>query len=288
MPLEKLENQEKDDTKEIDEQGDKKISEDESDKEGTSQDGDDVEKLAREKGHVSLEEWKAQGRNGNEWIDAKEFVERGPLYDAIHKSNREIKRLKEANLEMKKWYDRLETTTKDRLLNELKGQLKTASEEKDIESALDIKDKISTIEKEENTRKANATNEVFSDWVAENEWYESDADLKLFADGIGQGLYNQNPNWKLDQIYEEVSKVIKRKFPDKFGNSARNKQSTVESGTKSNSSQNRKKSYSFNDLPDDAKTVYKRLVKSDRNPNGLLTSEEFFKDYLAVSGELNK
>lgn len=233
------------------------------------------EVVAREKGWKPKEEF--QG-DPDEWIPAKEFVERGPLYDALHKANKEIKRLKQNQDAFREHYNKVEETAKQKAISALKMDLDEAAEERDIKKALDIKDRINAIEQEQPVESTRDT--TYDKWVENNSWYDKDKTMRQFATGIGYGLRSEHPDWTLDEVFSEVTKMTKETFPEKFENPNRVKPSVVE-GAKNKPKSPSKKVPGFNSLPDDARLNYKRLVKS-----GILSHDDFMRDYTAAGGTL--
>ena len=249
---------------------------------------DPTEVAAREKGWRPKEEFAG---DPEDWVDAKEFVSREPLYKALHKANREIKRVKREQDTFKQLYDKLENTAKEKAIAELREQLRVAAEEKDIEAALSIKDKITELEVK--SEESAVKNEEFETWLESNDWYESDEDLRDFADGMGFALVKKNKDMPLEQIYEKVTKAAKEAFPNKFGNPNKTKPNAVDSGKHIPAkSVTKKKEVSYEDLPEEVQDVYRKMVKKDTthtkgNVNGILSHAEFIRDYIAVGGTVN-
>lgn len=249
------------------------------------------EEVARKKGWVPKADFKG---NKDEWIDAKEFNARGPLYEAISQANKKIKRLAETVESFQEHYSKVEQTAKEKAIAELRAQLKLASDDRDIERALEVKDKITELTNEVRTEnKDNRATDVtpeFNRWVADNEWYNSDRVLRHAANGIGHELQQEHPDWAPAKIYKEVEKQIRDEFPHKFNSEEESPVTTVTTTSKRTASvrQSKSKLPSVKQLPEEAKKNYRRLVKSDRNPNGPLTHEQFMKDYTAAGGPLQE
>lgn len=251
---------------------------------------DPVETAAREKGWKPLEEYEGDKET---WVDAKEFVAREPLYKALHKANREIKKVKKETETVKQLYDKIEIVAKEKAMAELQAKLKEAAEEKDIERALDIKDQINELK----TKPIQETpkNEEFEVWVQDNKWYEADEDLRDFADAKGLKIAKANPNLSLDEIYHRVAESTKKAFPHKFNNSMKERPNTVDSGRQTTTratNGSRKKSPSYEDLPVEVQDVYRKMVKKEANSprgseRGIISHEEFITNYLAVGGTVN-
>lgn len=242
------------------------------------QEADPVENKAREMGWTPKDEFSGDPET---FVEAKEFVERAPLYKALHQANRKIKKMQETLETFRDHYTKVEVAAKERAIKELQSQLETASEERDIKKALEIKDKITEVQsqgKETETK----TNPDFESWVEENKWYNDDPKLKTFATGIGFGLAQEHPDWTPAKIFQEVTKITKESFPDKF--TVKKPATKVSTNARTTGGSDGKRTPSIRQLPEEARVNYNRLVKSDRNPHGILTPEEFWKDYLAAGG----
>lgn len=251
---------------------------------------DPIEATAREKGWKPLEEYEGDKET---WVDAKEFVAREPLYKALHKANREIKKVKKETETVKQLYDKIELVAKEKAMKELQAQLKEAAEEKDIERALEIKDQINDLK----TKPATPTpqNEQFDVWVQGNKWYEADEDLRVFADAKGLKIAAANPDLSLEEIYDRVAESTRKAFPHKFTNTLKERPNTVDSGRQTTTratNGSRKKSPSYEDLPVEVQDVYRKMVKKEANSprgseRGIISHEEFITNYLAVGGTVN-
>lgn len=240
---------------------------------------DEVEVKAKEMGWTSKEEFNGDPET---FVEAKEFVERAPLYKALHQANRKIKKMQETLETFRDHYTKVEVAAKEKAIKELQDQLEVASEERDIKKALQIKDKIAAVQTSSSS--AEIKNTDFESWLEDNKWYNDDSTLKTFATGIGFGLSQEHPDWSPAKVYQEVSKITKESFPDKFG--VKKVASKVATNSKSTNGEGSKRTPSVRQLPEEARINYNRLVKSDRNTHGILTPEEFFKDYIAAGGTL--
>lgn len=246
---------------------------------------DPVITKAREMGWVPKEEF-----DGDEttWVDAKEFVGRAPLYEGLSKANREVKNLRKQLEAVVKFQQQIKTKAYEDAKRDLLAQRKAAIENNDVEAALEINDKITQLN--DTTKPSNETtvsevpNTVFQNWLAKNKWYETDTKLKAFADGIGMQVYNQDPSQSLEDLYAEVERIVKEEFPHKFQNPARKRPAAVAAPAGGGGTGKKSTTPGYSNLPEEAKPLYRALVKSERNPGGSLTHEEFMKEYMAVGG----
>lgn len=242
---------------------------------------------AREKGWKPKEEFEGPEE---EWIPAEEFVARGPLYETIHKLNRKIKKMEQTLDAASQQYSKVEKRVREETIASLKAELKTASDNNDVATALEVKDKIVAAEKDIQPTSSTATNPAFNTWVEDNQWYNEDKILRVTADGLGASILKDNPSIPASELYDEVSKIIKKEFPHKFKQESKvTTVSTTTNRTATRQATKGKKNLpSYNQLPPDAKINYRRLVKNDKTKSGIISHEQFMKDYVASGGPLEQ
>jgi hypothetical protein len=83
------------------------------------------------------------------------------------------------------------------------------------------------------------------------------------------------PGLPPDQFYAEVERMVKAEFPQKFQNQRREQPDLVGTGHKN--SQKVKKT--FSDLPDEAKSAYKRAAARLKSVGRDFTKEDYVKQY---------
>ena len=219
--------------------------------------------------------WNPEGVEGKRNLSAEEFMDRKPLYDEIHSTKKQIKRLQEGMDALKAHHEKVAELERAKALDYLKNQKKIALENEDFDAVLDIDDKIA--EQKAVTAAAPASNSVFEAWVEDNGWYNQDSELKEYADMIGNGYAASHPKKPLTDIYEYVSKEVKSRFPEKFGNTARSAPSPVEGGSKRRTTSRK---LSARDLPEDDYRIMKTIVRA-----GGITEEQYLKEYAELNSQ---
>lgn len=252
------------------------------------------EERARSLGHRSKEEWVEEGKDPEAWVDASEFLRRAPLYEGLHKANRTVKSLeKKLNMLVQHQEELVQAKVKQQL-DSLKAEKKMAAKEHDFEKMVEIDEKIEQV-KEKAVQKKEAikddSQEAFEEWKADNEWYEKDEDMFAYANGIGSKLEKEHPEWSPTKILGEVAKRTKKAFEWKSRNPNRDAPGKVASpnaggnGASNTAATNGQgKMPTYNDLPEEAKQMYREFVKSDKNPHGFMTKEQYLKDYAVKAG----
>lgn len=121
---------------------------------------------------------------------------------------------------------------------------------------------------------------AYDDWKAENTWFEEDPDMFAYAQQMDQFLQTKH-GFKLarSKRLEELTKLVKKRFPDRFGNPARATGSPVEGDTGGTPSGGGGKTYT--DLPPDAKKQCDKWTGSDGKGEKGTISGLTRADYLA-------
>jgi len=227
-----------------------------------------------------------EGDEGD-WVDHNEFLRRGELFDAIHKSNRKVKKLEEQLAVLGEHHKKTAEVAYEKALEELKREKKEAARDGDVERIVAIDEEIEVVKEKKTAATAAQTTEStpYDEWADKNSsWYETDELLTSFAIGYGGKLERANPSWAQEKVLSEVEKKVKETFPEKFGNPNRSKPSSVASSSSTQGSKTSKNKLSYKDLPEEAQNIYRKLVKTSSNPNGPLTEEQYLKDYALAAG----
>jgi len=225
---------------------------------------------------------------GKEWIDAGEFLRNESFFTEIHKLKRELNNTKKSFDVLKEHHKKVAEVSKKEALEELKRLKKTALEEDDHESVVEIDDKILDIksQKDDPVEMQEGDNHVFEEWVGRNNWYDTNPEMRQFADEIGAGyVARSNAAGKpinLHKVYKHVEDKVKQMYKDEFAPPPKKRaRPSVEGAASSRGSQGKNKSkFTERDLNDEQRTVMNRFVKT-----GALTKQEYI-DELVKIGEL--
>lgn len=243
----------------------------------------EVEVQARGKGWRPKEEYEG---DPSDWVDADEFVKREPLYKAIHKANRETKRIKQQNDHIKKMLKDVQENAKKQALSELQKAYAQAAENNDVKTAVETHSKIVQLEKQDETELKDDANVIFEEWVEANSWYNEDKALRREATALGYGLNAADPDMPMEELYAEVERLIKERHPDKFG-MKKKVSSVTQSTTRTTTTKPQKNGKGLSSLPEEVQQIAKLSIKSKYNPNGVFDSEEeYVEAYIAGGGQL--
>lgn len=233
---------------------------------------------AKRQGWVPKEEFTGPE---DKWTDAENFVKRGKEINAIlRKDNeflkREVAEMKSTMMEFKKYHEETAKREYEKALNDLRQAKKEAIEAGDGERVLQVEDRMDELKGARQEEKAAqpAPNQIgpeFIAWQEENKWFGKDTELTAEANLIGEVVKRQNPYLAGTEFLDEVTKRVKRMYPEKFTNANRSKPNPVE-GTTTKPAASRSKG--FNDLPPEAKAACQKFEKQ-----GLMTKEQYLKEY---------
>lgn len=238
---------------------------------------------ASQHGWVPEEEWVEQGKDPDDWVDAKTFNMRGEFFDKIHKQKREIDDMRKALDDLKHLQQKTAEIEREKVLRELKNAKKAAVEAGDGEAVVELDERIDEVKayrvpdvtQEQMQRAQQEAQDRFVQWKAENQWYDTDPELAEYADFIGMKMQQEGKT--PDEIFESVGKKVKQQFSHKFGNPRRNESSVAPSTGRKASGRASKVKWS--DLPEDFQKAGNNFIKT-----GVYESKEEYIKTLAESG----
>ena len=243
---------------------------------------DPIEQRAIEMGWRPKEEF-----DGDEvdFIDAKEFVRRKPLFDKIEHQNKELKEVKKVLKSLQDHHVKVKETEFQRAVDYLKSQKKLAYEEGDTDKIIEIDDQIAEMRSQKQTQAAAVTvsdeakqiHPDFAKWVNNNSWYAQDKSLRKFADALGVTYAEDNPELSPTEVLKYVTNQVKRAYPDKFTNPNKTKPAAVDGG---NSSTKVSTSNGSFQLTEDETRVMNQFVRA-----GILTKEQYIADVKSMRGD---
>lgn len=193
-----------------------------------------VEEQARSQGWVSKAEWKEAGKNEDEWRPAREFVERGELFKSIHSTKRELKHTQAALTSLQRHHQFVFEKAYNKAVGDLKKERRAALQAEDLDRADAIESEIEDLTQKHQQEKLQMTAEQaaiasavnaetvdpkFQVWVNDNQWYDTDPDLREYANAIGIMYVNTHPEARTnpDAVLKHVVQKVKQRYPEKFG-----------------------------------------------------------------------
>lgn len=245
---------------------------------------DVFETKALEMGWRPKEEWDGPEE---EFIDAKEFVRRQPLFEKIESQSKAIKQLNAAFEALKTHHTKVKESEYKRALESLKQAKKEALREGETERALAYEEKIEEVEQQKAEFDAEAAkvetpqtaeaHPEFVAWKQRNGWYNKDQELRDFADTYGITLARQGKSPQ--EVLDAVAKQVRKAFPEKFTNPNREKPGAVEAPSRSGAS------HSGFQLTEEERTIMNKLVRSGAfGPDKAKAEAAYIKELKQVKG----
>lgn len=240
----------------------------------------EIEQRALEMGWRPKEEF-----DGDEidFVDAKEFISRKPLYDKISQQSKQIKNVNRSLEALKEHYTKVKEVEFQNAIKALKAERKVAmvqgdgdafdAAEKKIEEAeaqfQEIKQAAASITTDDEP----VVSPIFQNWKNRNPWYDSTGYMRSYADDVGKRLHASGMH--PDDILKEVEKAVRKEFPTKFSNP--NKADAPDVGVSKNSGKGKGAEMH---LTEQEKRVMDTLVRG-----GHITKEKYLADLKKVRGE---
>lgn len=247
-----------------------------------------IEQKALEMGWRPREEFDG---DDEAFIDAKEFVNRAPLFEKISSQSKQIKRLEQAQQALQGHYNKVRETEYKAALRALKAELEVAVEEGDLTKYHALNEKREEIEQDHQTLKqelsgAPAEPEVpaeLEQWIARNPWFKTQEHMRVFADRasdqfaakVRAGLMTTG------EALREVEKLVREEFPGKFRNPNKDKPSAVEGGSKAGASRG-----GDIELTADEKRIMNAVLSTkDKDGKPFITREKYIADLKKMRGQ---
>jgi len=208
-----------------------------------------------------------------QWIDAKEFISRAPLYEKNHKLKKEISELKATIHEVKGHISKVSEAAYNKAVADLTTQRDEAIDNGDRDSVKAIDKALKEVE---SIKAPASVHPAIADWEKEHgEWFYADKEITAFGMALANGHLSTHPN-DFDGAMEKMDKALRKAFPEKYEKpqDKRKDPPAVEGGKRGDG----KKTFSKSDLDDEQRKVMNKFVRQ-----GIMSEEEYIKE-LADSG----
>ncbi len=237
------------------------------------------EQLAMESGWVPKDQWKG---DPDAWRSAKDFNERGELFERIKQQSRDIQNLKQAMTFLTDQHKKQYIAGYNEAINSLKAKRDQALEEGDLVAAQRLNDKIDDVrdnlkQAKETPVQANTTIQPtpeFIAWKNKNSWYMNDKTMTSFADAVGHAFFAENPGTTETAMLNTVSREIKKRFPEKFATGGPPSPDGEGSNRSSRGASNPLASIEAS-MPEEHKAIMRTILKTTPG----LTKEQYLKQY---------
>lgn len=233
----------------------------------TSSQPTEVEVEARESGWVPESEYTG---DKNKWVDAAEFVRRGPLFKKIDSQTREIKAMRQAIADIQNLHEKSRESEYKKALAEVRAEKKAALIEGDADAVIEADEKMDMLR--EAQREAPPVQQTQSEqhpefvaWVSKNTWYDNHKGMRAFADTVGSDYRSQGMSPA--EVLKAVERDVRKEFPNRFVNPNQAKPSAVEGGRAAPANSGGKDNVVLNDTE---RSVMRNLVRL-----GVMTEKEY-------------
>lgn len=221
----------------------------------------------------------------SDFIDAKEFVQRKPLYDKISHQSKQLKNLTSAIEALKVHNGKVQEAAYQKAIKDIREQRSLALRDGEFEKFEQLDDELRSAEKQVEiireefskpiVKEEQEIHPTFSSWLNQNPWYQSTKYMRDFADDVGKEL--AAAGMSPEKVLEEVAKRTRKEFPHKFSNP--NKQSAPDVGASKGPSNS--KSVELN-MPEEDRKIMNTILRA-----GGITKEEYIKQYKLIQGKGN-
>ena len=250
--------------------------EEEKDLSGQENSQPDVEVQAKDMGWKPKEEY--EGEEGK-WVEAKEFVERKPIYERIHKLEQNNKRLQQTVSEVSGHIQKAEKAAYGKAIKDLEAEKRYAVRSSDNEKVKDINNEIKDLRQKEKSAKPSVDPTVVQ-FVKDNDSWWGNDEMQDYAVSRHNRILAKG-DVSMEESLNKALEDVKSRFPEheSFSNGSRSRPSSVESGRRSSSGTKRR--YSPADLNAHQKEIGERWVRT-----GALKNLQQYVDELVKVGDL--
>lgn len=251
---------------------------------------DEVVSRAKKYGHLSKDEWVAQGKDPNQWKSPEEFDKTGKILEQLYAMRKKVDQRDREIQALVDYQQRTSQREYERAKQDLQSRLAASKDDMDMEGVAHYTKELTRLEDiekhnafEQSNKERERAFETFKD--RNQHWFnDRNPDLVNRAVAIDSELKSIYPNATYEELAQKIEARMQYEFPERVmgqrGNtppSVPRSQSSVNKSVVTSSSSKR----SFNNLSQEHKdtyNVYKRI-----NPN--ITEADFIQR-LKDDGEL--
>jgi len=244
-------------------------------------------------GFITKEEWVDKGRAEEDWRSPEEFVERGEKILPIVKERKEKleKQVAEMQRDMKVILAFNEQEAKrnrdvgySEAMTVIDDKKKEAVENADWDAVKAEDEKRDKLVEEHRRADVpeNVESEAFITFKENNsDWFGTDKEMTEWVDSAGVGILNKcnQDGLSEEDAFKKVEEETRARFPSKFQNKNRDKESTVESEAKGKTRPTSKKTW--DNVSNEGKASYKRVKDAMELKGRKFSKEDYMKDYFA-------
>ena len=221
------------------------------------------EKKAESKGWAPLDKWVDKGNAEEDHISAQMYLVRGQFLDDQRRDRKEIAELSAKVDNVGKMMVDEKKASYERGIQEAEAKHAKALDDGDNAAATAALDDIKNLDKEVMTPGP----DPFDTWVQGNDWYRNDPVLFTYANEMDKFVHMQAGGramgaGEIGPHMDKVRELVKDRYPEKFGNPARDEQRTSEKTT-GRTVATKTTEVKLEDLPDEMQTRAKQFVENE-------------------------
>jgi len=230
---------------------------------------------------ATVQGWKSDGE-----LDAKAFVEKGEKIAGLQKKKADrlveekdqltqrVASLESSNKEFgeqqRKLLDKEKRKNAD-LLRELENKRSEAITNGDGAEFTRLDREIDSVKGDLVETPSNGLDQMATQWLTENQWYNTNQNMRFYADGIAEQV--SNGGYRGPAYYKELTRLMREEYPQEFENPNQSKSNSVEQGSQIET-QTSKDAHTYDNLPKDAKASCDKWVA-----NGLMSKKDYVSAY---------
>lgn len=248
----------------------------------------ELEQEAREVGWRPQEEFKG---DPDKWLPAKDYLQKAEtmlpilrgnlktlkkeLKDRDQKHIAELAAIKGTLGEVREFYSKAEERAYERAVKDVRAQMKQAVAEGDTEAYNAAEAQLDELTKPGATKAPDSKGnnakpvpgwenpqETLAAWRTENEWYLKDPWLGKEADQLANYLAMNKIYPTMNDMLQEVTKLMKERYPEQFGGRRKEPDSVVGAGESYAGGGKKKGKHTPADLPAEDRATFERWKKT--------------------------
>jgi len=235
---------------------------------------DEVEEKAKKFGHISKEDWIAQGRDPAKYKTPEEFNKTGEVIEQIYSLKKKVDQRDREIQALIEYQKRTAEREYAKAKQELEARLSASKDDMDVEGVAHYTRELTRLQdmeaQNQQNEYASAQRRAQEDFIERNaHWFnDRNPDLKARAIEIDAEIKDLYPNASLDELARKIEARMQYEYPERvLGAAKRNAPAIAPSSSSVNKTAVNKSSVSrtFQSLPQDLKDTFaatKRIVES--------------------------
>ena len=255
---------------------------------------DEVVANAKKYGHLSKDDWEAQGKDPDQWKSPEEFDKTGKILDQVYAMRKKLDTRDREIQSLVEYQQRTSQREYDRAKQDLEQRLAEAKDDMDMDAVSHYSQELARAESIEQSNKQQSGEQAqqvaLESFKQRNQhWFnEQNPDLMQRAAVIDQELKSIYPNASYDELAQKIEMRMQYEHPDRLGGAPRarpNVSSSRSSVNKTATTQSHS-GRAYKTLSQDLKDTYQATKRIIESQSGREYKVSEFMDQLKKDGEL--